>query len=217
MSKPLLVIGNRNYSSWSLRGWLALRKAGVEFREKRLPLDTPQFEREIGALSPSRCVPALHVDDLCLWDSLAIGEYANERWAGGSLLPAQPAGRALARAYIAEMHAGFSALRARMPMNCRAEGRRVAIDDQLQADIDRIFAIWTECLGRSGGPWLFGEFSLADAAYAPVALRFRTYGVEGPPPVQGYVATVLADPDVAAWVEAGKSEQEVVEADEAGI
>lgn len=217
MAKPLLVIGNKNYSSWSLRGWLALRKAGADFEERRLPLDTPEFEREIGALSPSRRVPALHDGDLCIWDSMAIGEYANERWAGGSLLPAQASERALARAYMAEMHAGFGALRARLPMNCRAVGRRVEIDGDLQADIDRIFTIWSECLQRSGGPWLFGEFSLVDAAYVPVALRFCTYGVEGPPPVQAYVATVLADPDVAAWVEAGKSETEVVAADEAGI
>lgn len=217
MAQPLLVIGNKNYSSWSLRGWLALRKSGADFREKRLPLDTPEFEREIGELSPSRRVPTLHDGELCIWDSLAIAEYANERWAGGGLLPAQASERALARAYMAEMHAGFSALRARMPMNCRATGRQVEIDEDLQANIDRIFAIWSECLQRSGGPWLFGEFSLVDAAYVPVALRFCTYGVEGPPPVQAYVATVLADPDVAAWVEAGKSETEVVEADEAGI
>lgn len=217
MSQPLLVIGNKNYSSWSLRGWLALRKAGVDFEEKRLAMDTPEFHREIGALSPSRRVPALHDGDLCIWDSLAIGEYANERWALGSLLPAQPEERALARSFMAEMHAGFSALRSRMPMNCRAEGRQVDIDEDLEADIDRVCAIWSECLARSGGPWLFGEFSLADAAYAPVALRFFNYGVEGPPPVQAYVATVLSDPDVAAWMEAGKSETEVIEADEAGV
>lgn len=217
MANPLLVIGNKNYSSWSLRGWLALRKAGVDFEEQRLPLDTPEFSRDICTLSPSRRVPALHDGDLCIWDSLAIGEYANERWAGGGLLPQDRAERARARAFMAEMHAGFSALRARMPMNCRAEGRRVAIDEKLQADIDRIFAIWSECLERSGGPWLFGKFSLADAAYVPVALRFCSYGVQGPAPVQAYVATVLADPDVAAWVQAGRAEKEVVEADEAGI
>lgn len=217
MSRPLLVIGNKNYSSWSLRGWLPLRKAGVEFDERRLALDTPEFAREIGALSPNRRVPALWDGERCIWDSLAIGEYVNERWAGGALLPADPADRGLARSIIAEMHAGFTTLRSAMPMNCRALGRRVEASAALQADIDRIFAIWSQCLERSGGPWLFGAFSLADAAYVPVALRFRTYGVEGPPIVQGYVESAIADPDVADWIRAGCDETEVVEADEAGI
>ena len=212
MSGPLLVIGNKNYSSWSLRGWLPLRKAGIGFDERRLPLDTTP--------SPMRAEPkppALWDGEHCVWDSLAIGEYVNERWADGKLLPSDPGERALARAFIAEMHSGFMTLRSCMPMNCRAVGRQVEPSAPLQADIDRIFAIWNECLERSGGPWLFGAFSLADAAYAPVALRFRTYGVDCPAPAQGYVDTVVADPDVAEWIRAGCEETEVVEADEAGI
>jgi glutathione S-transferase len=217
VNRPLLVIGNRNYSSWSLRGWLAMRKAGAEFDERRLPMDTDEFRKTIMSLSPTGRVPVLLDGEMCIWDSLAIGEYANDRWAGGRLLPADPSLRGLARAVIAEMHAGFSALRSGMPMNCRARGRQVPVDAELQADIERIFAIWEECLERSGGPWLFGEFTLADAAYAPVALRFTTYGVSGPPAVQDYVAMVLADPDVAEWMRQGAAETEVIEADEAGI
>jgi glutathione S-transferase len=217
VAKPLLVIGNKNYSSWSLRGWLALRKAGADFAERRLPLDTPEFAQEIAALSPTGRVPVLWDGDRCIWDSLAIGEYANERWAGGGLLPADPYERGLARAFMAEMHAGFGALRSLMPMNCRAVDRRVEMGDELRADIDRVFAIWTQCLERSGGPWLFGGFTLADAAFVPVALRFNTYGVDCPALAQNYVATVLADPDVSDWFRAGCAEPDIVEADEAGI
>jgi glutathione S-transferase len=216
MSKPLLVIGNKNYSSWSLRGWLALRKAGVDFEELRLPLDTAEFAERIGELSPTRRVPVLREGDLVVADSLAIAEYANERWAGGGLLPADPAARARARAAMAEMHAGFPVLRARMPMNCRAENRTIVIDETLQADIDRVTALWAECLDRSGGPWLFGQFSLADAMYAPVAIRFLNYSVVLGDAAGDYVATVLGDPDVRDWMQAGRAETEIVEADEAG-
>lgn len=216
MSKPLLVIGNKNYSSWSLRGWLTLRKAGVDFEELRLPLDTKEFEERIVSLSPTGRVPVLHDGERVVWDSLAIAEYANERWADGSLLPADEGVRAQARAIMAEMHAGFSDLRARMPMNCRAEQRRVAIDASLQADIDRICSLWSTCLARHGGPWLFGGFSLADAMYAPVAIRFANYQVALPEAALAYMATVLADPDIVIWMEAGRAESEIVDADEAG-
>jgi glutathione S-transferase len=219
MAVPLLVIGNKNYSSWSLRAWLALRKAGVDFEEHRLPLDTPTFAADIGALSPSRRVPALWDGSLCIWDSLAIGEYVNERWAGGSLLPDDPAGRARARSYCAEMHAGFATLRGSMPMNCRATGRKVPMTDELAADIRRVTELWSEATESSAaaGPWLFGRFSLADAMYAPVVLRFQTYGVELPELARRYADTVLGDADVRAWVAAGNAETEIVEADEAGV
>ncbi len=216
MSKPLLVIGNKNYSSWSLRGWLALRKAGVDFEELRLPLDTEEFAQRIAELSPTGRVPVLHDGDLRVWDSLAIAEYANERWAGGTLLPADDGDRAHARAIMAEMHAGFLELRARMPMNCRAEQRRVAIDAALQADIDRVCSLWAHCLATYDGPWLFGEFSLADVMYVPVAIRFGNYQVDLPAPARAYRATVFADADVHAWMAAGREETEIVEADEAG-
>ncbi len=216
MGKPVLVIGNRNYSSWSLRGWLAMRKAGADFEELRLPLDTDEFAERIPDLSPTGRVPVLRDEGLVVWDSLAIAEYANERWAGGRLMPADSAARAEARAMMAEMHSGFLELRARMPMNCRAEQRRVPVDDALQADIDRVCSLWATCLDEHGGPWLFGGFSLADVMYVPVAIRFRNYQVELPAAAHAYMATVFADPDVKSWVELGRAEPEIVEADEAG-
>ena len=217
MPRPLLVIGNKNYSSWSLRAWIALRKAGVDFEERRLPLDTPTFAREIPALSPSRTVPALWDGELCIWDSLAIGEYANERWAGGRLLPADAAARGRARSLCAEMHSSFAALRGSMPMNCRAAGRRVPQTPELTADIERIFRIWVEALDASAGPWLFGQFTLVDAMYAPVVLRFLTYGVEAPDAAREYMDAVLADVDMQSWLSDARAEIEVVEADEAGM
>jgi glutathione S-transferase len=218
MSKTLLVIGNKNYSSWSLRAWIIMRKAGVEFEERRIPLDTPQFEDEIADFSPTRRVPVLWDEALCIWDSLAICEYVNERWGGGKLLPSDRADRARARSICAEMHAGFPALREQMPMNCRASDRCVAVEGALQEDINRVMSLWRECLENASGtgPWLFGEFSIADAMYIPVALRFATYSVELPDLLRSYVETVQRDSDVSEWVASASQESEVVEADEAG-
>ena len=219
MDKVTLVIGNKNYSSWSLRAWLALRKAGIEFEERRLPLDTEQFAEDIGEYSPSAKVPALQDGSHSIWDSLAICEYVNERWASGELWPQQLQQRARARAISAEMHAGFPALRQQMPMNCRANNRRVPMNAELQQDISRIMDIWRECreAAAGSGPWLFGSFSIADAMYAPVALRFQTYGIELPDAVHNYVETVLHDSDIVEWTTAAREEVEIVEADEAGI
>ena len=218
MNEAELVIGNKNYSSWSLRAWLALRKAGAEFRERRLSLDTPEFYAEIADYSPTGQVPVLWDGPVCTWDSLAIAEYANDRWAQGRLWPQDTAARARARAVSAEMHAGFSELRSVMPMNCRARNRRVPMSSRLEADINRIISIWCECLekGAGTGGWLFGDFSIADAMYAPVVFRFQTYGVELPGPAASYAQHVLADPDITDWTAAAELEQEVVEADEAG-
>ena len=213
---PLLIIGNKNYSSWSLRAWIAMRKAGVAFEEKRLLLNTPAFYEEIGRLSPSGLVPVLRHDDILVWDSLAIAEYVNETWAGGSLWPADREKRARARAISAEMHAGFSLLRSQMPMNCRAGERRVPVDAALQAEIDRIAGIWEDCLETSGGPWLFGAFSLADAMYLPVVFRFACYGVRPESRGRAYMENALADADVMDWRRAAAAESEVVSADEAG-
>jgi glutathione S-transferase len=218
MTRPLLVIGNKNYSTWSLRPWLALRKAGVEFEERRLPLDTPEFFEEITDLSPTRRVPVLWHRSRCIWDSLAICEYVNEEFAAGVLLPEDRASRAWARSVCCEMHSGFNALRSALPMNLRASGRRVDLDHSVQEDINRIASLWTECreAHAARGPWLFGHFSLADAMFIPVALRFPTYCIELPELAQQYQATCLADADVQDWVGAGCAESEVVEADEAG-
>ncbi len=216
MTTPKLYIGNRNYSSWSLRAWLLLAEADIEFDEERLPLFTREFEERIGAISPSRRVPVLLLDGERVWDSLAIGETVAERWPDKALWPADPAARAHARAVSAEMHAGFPALRAQMPMNCRAMGRHVPLSRELKADIDRVFAIWSDCAERYGGGWLFDRFSVADAMYAPVVLRFRTYGVDLPEAARGYADRVLQSRAMQKWLAAAESETEVLEEEEKG-
>lgn len=216
MSETTLVVGNCNYSSWSLRAWLALRKAGAEFSLLRLPLDTPEFRQRIGEYSPTGRVPVLHHGARVVWDSLAIAEYANETFAGGRLWPADPDARALARSASAEMHSGFAALRAALPMNLRAEGRRVAADAAVEADIRRIGALWNHGLERFGGPWLVGDYCIADAMFAPVASRLRTYGVELAGAAAGYREQHLADPDFQLWARWAAAEPEVVAAEEVG-
>ncbi|MFN2167216.1 MAG: glutathione S-transferase family protein [Anaerolineae bacterium] len=218
MTTPKLIIGNYNYSSWSLRAWLALRKSGVDFITERIPLDSAEFEQRISALSPSRRVPALWHAGLCVWDSLAIGEYVNEVFADGGLWPADRSARALGRSMAAEMHSGFEHLRGRMPMNIRATGRTVPLTEPLRLDIERIWAIWAQAraLRPAEGPWLLGRYSLADAMFAPVVLRLRTYGVTSPPELAAYCRQVLEDPDLRPWQDAALAEDEVIAADEAG-
>lgn len=216
VTKPKLYIGNRNYSSWSLRAWFLLAEADIAFEEERLPLDTREFEERIGAISPSRRVPVLVLDDDKVWDSLAIGETVAERWPDKGLWPSDPAARAHARSISAEMHAGFAALRAEMPMNCRAMGRQVPLSRALKTDIDRILAIWSDCAERYGGGWLFDTFSVADAMYAPVVLRFRTYGVDLPQAARGYADRVLQSRAIQKWLAAAESETEVLEREEIG-
>jgi glutathione S-transferase len=217
MSTWTLVIGNKNYSSWSLRPWLLLRHLALEFTELRLPLDTTEFRTRIGALSPSARVPALITDELTVWDSLAICEYAAER--AGRGWPTAPAARAVARAVSAEMHSGFAALRAAWPMNVRAAGRRVVANAAATADLARIDTLWRDCRRRfgQGGPWLFGDYSVADAMYGPVACRFRSYGVNGLTAESAqYLATALADPWLADWSAAAAAEAEVIPREEVG-
>jgi glutathione S-transferase len=217
MSKPRLVIGNKNYSSWSFRAWLALAKLGVDFEEIRVALFVEGYKQRLLQHSPAGKVPVYLDGDIVVWESLAILEHLAQTHA--SLLPDTMPARALARSIAAEMHAGFSALRSAMPMNCRATGRRVAIGDAIAADIARIQAIWIECrlAAASRGPWLFGSFTIADAMYAPVVSRFHTYGVTCNGAAAEYMRTVLSDPCVRQWYEAGSRETEVIEADEAGI
>jgi glutathione S-transferase len=213
-----LVIGNRNYSSWSLRAWLPLAKAGVDFDTVVLPLDTPEFAARIGKFSPTGRVPVLWHEGQCIWDSLAIGEYVNEQFAGGSLWPQDISSRAQGRSMAAEMHSGFSALRARMPMNLRARGRSLKHDVALDADLERLWTLWSDSLTchRDNGSWLLGQYSLADAMFAPVVLRLGTYGVEPPEDLRAYCRQVLEDETLSAWVDLALQEQWIVEADEAG-
>lgn len=219
MSGLTLVGGNRNYSSWSLRPWILLRHLGLACTDVRLALDTPEFHAQIERWSPARKVPVLVDGELRVWESIAIFEYLDEK-SGRRAWPKDVAARAHARAIAAEMHAGFQALRAGYPMNIRARGRRVPLTPELSAAIARIDAIWCDCRRRYGalGPWLFGDYSAADAMYAPVAFRFRTYGTAGLGAESiAYVDTVVGDPLVQPWVSEAHAEQERIEHEEVGL
>ena len=206
MSELTLVLANKNYSSWSLRAWLFLKYTGAAFREVHIGLDEPTTRGQIARYSPSGRVPVLVDGALAVWDSLAICEYLNEGVAGGGGWPPGAADRARARSIAAEMHAGFQDLRNELPMNIRAR-RQVTASAAAQADIARVLAIWDDCRARPGlvGPWLFGEFSIADAMYAPVVFRFQTYGV-----------ALTAHPAVMEWAAAARAETTIVPKDEAG-
>jgi glutathione S-transferase len=211
---PTLVIGNCRYSSWSLRPWLLLRHFGVAFETVVLPLDTPEFHRDVRTWSPSGRVPALSHGAIDVWDSLAICEYANEAWLDGRGWPADARARAHARAVTAEMHSGFSALRGECPMNvCRRMDRPLPVSAAAQADVARIDALWGIARERfgGGGRMLFGDFSIADAFYAPVAARIRTYALPVSAGAADYVDAVFALPAMQAWLAAAHAETAVLE------
>ena len=216
--KTKLIIGNKNYSSWSLRAWLILKEAGIPFEEHRIRLDRPDTAEAIAKFSEARCVPVLQLGDMTVWDSLAIAETIAEYFPEKQLWPEDPAARAHARAISAEMHSGFQTLRTCMPMNCRAMGRKIAIPDELGADIDRIIAIWSECHRKYGqqGSWLFGTFSIADAMFAPVVLRLRTYGINLPESAGFFPQRLLESEAMQEWLLAAESETEVIDREETG-
>ena len=216
MGELLLTIGNKNYSSWSLRPWILMKHLGLAFDERLMPLDTPEFARDIAAASPTRRVPFLKHGALLVWDSLAICEYVCEL--AGRGWPSDRSARAVARSVCAEMHSGFSILRSQWPMNARAEARHTAPNPERSADIARIEDLWADCRARfgTGGPWLFGEYSVADAMYAPVVLRFRTYGARLRDPSAVYVATALADEHLRDWLTSAAAESWIIESSEIG-
>jgi glutathione S-transferase len=216
MAPLTLVIGNKNYSSWSLRPWLFMKHLGLEFQEVLIPLDTPETREQIERYTPSGRVPVLRQGTLCVWDSLAICEYVAELSSRG--WPQAREARAVARAVSAEMHSGFSTLRSLWPMNARARNRRTAVQTALEADIGRIDEIWNDCRGRfgGGGPWLFGEYSVADAMYAPMVLRFNTYGARISQTARWYMASVLEDAPLQEWLQAAKQEPWTIAAEEVG-
>ncbi len=201
-----LLIGSKNYSSWSLRPWLLLRKVAWEFTEQIVHFDEIDYQAQIAALSPSRRVPLLIEAGFKIWDSLAICEYAAEKACRG--LPHERLARARARSVAAEMHSGFQALRNQCPMNVRARNRRVPPTPELQADVARIDEIWSGCRQEYGraGSWLFGDFSIADAMFAPVVFRFQTYGAALSPASQTYLNHALEDPDLRDWQDAASQE-----------
>jgi glutathione S-transferase len=217
MDPLTLVIGTRNYSSWSLRPWILLRHLALPFSERQFDLGSPEFHAEVPKYSPTRQVPVLIHGECRIWESLAICEYASEL-AGGRGWPADAALRATARSVATEIHAGFNALRATCPMNARATGRRVPMTAPLERDLRRIDAIWSGCRRDHGerGPFLFGPFSAADAMYAPVVLRVRSYGL----PLSGlatrYLETMLADDHLCDWIGAASRETLVIPQEEVG-
>ncbi|MBU6469156.1 MAG: glutathione S-transferase family protein [Gammaproteobacteria bacterium] len=218
MEQMQLVIGNKAYSSWSMRAWLALKHTQAVFQEIVVPLDVPGYKQKLLAHAPTGKVPVLKADGLAIWDSLAICEYLAERFPEARLWPQDTAARAEARSVSAEMHSGFPAIRREYPFNCRATDRHVQGTGELEREIGRVQALWSRCRERfgKGGPWLFGHFTTADCMYIPVALRFVTYGTQLSGTAADYVNKMQQFPAVREWVAAARLEKEIIEADEVG-
>jgi glutathione S-transferase len=213
MTDLTLYIGNKNYSSWSLRPWLVLKQTTVAFDEVVIPLYQPASRETILKYSPSGRVPALKHGDITVWESLAICEYLAESFPTFGLWPKEAAARAVARAVSHEMHAGFCALRDHLPMNVRSSFPDRDVTPEVQADINRIMAIWRDCRSRfgAGGEFLFGGFTIADAMYAPVVTRFRTYRVELERDAETYCDAIMGLPAMQEWVAAARNEPMIVE------
>jgi glutathione S-transferase len=211
-----LVIGNKNYSSWSFRPWIAMQAAGIPFAERVISLGDPEFKPSLLKLSPAGKVPVLIDGATHVWESLAILEYLAERFPAAALWPADPTARAHARTIASEMHAGFVPLRRHCPMNFWRPIKRRALPEDVAANVARIDAMWTDCRARfgAGGPFLFGSFSAADAMYAPVVSRFHTYDVELGSASRAYTAAVMALPAWAEWKAAAVKEPWVLAEDE---
>jgi len=212
-----LIIANRNYSSWSLRPWLLLSEFKLEFELVEESLAGNDLKERLRRHSPSCKVPVLIDEGLSVWDSLAICEYVSEQYLGGRGWPESPASRARARSVSAEMHSGFMGLRSEMPMNIRAK-RMITPSKSALRDIRRIDEIWSDCRAEYAGEgdWLFGKFSIADCMYAPVVMRFMTYGAEISGPGQTYMETVFGNSSVKTWIKAALKETEIIPEDEAG-
>jgi len=217
-----LVIGNKNYSSWSMRPWVLLTQLGLQFEEVKLRFDFTEgsdYRREVARHTPARAVPVLIDEGFAVWDTLAIAEYLHEKYPGHGIWPADPQDRARARSVCAEMHAGFGALRSHCPMNIEAAlpdvGQRIwAEQPEVRRNVARIEQLWADALAGSGGPMLFGEFSAADAYFAPVCMRLRTYALPVSPATRAYVERVVAAPGVARWVADALAEQDFLDFEE---
>jgi glutathione S-transferase len=217
-----LYVANKNYSSWSLRPWLLMRHTGIDFTEVPLRLDFAEgspFRKALAAVNPAARVPVLVDDGFAVWDSLAIAEYLAEKFPAKALWPRDAKQRARARSLCAEMHSGFGALRSACPMNIEASlhevGARLLRENaDLRRDLQRIVEMWTGQIAESGGPFLFGEFGIADAYFAPVTWRIVGYGLPVPEAVQRYIATVHGLPAMKAWAEAARAEHDFLDFDE---
>jgi len=214
MTDLKLIIGNKNYSSWSFRPWIALTQVHIPFEEELVPFDFENGNPTFRNFSPTMKVPVLADGDLTVWDSLAILEYAADRFPDKRLWPEDRKAKAHARAISAEMHSGFPALRGACPMNFRRPPEILAVSDAVKADVARIVQIWTECLETSGGPFLFGDFSNADAMYAPVVSRLATYGLSDDPIVGRYTDTLTKTHAWQSWKAAALQETWIVAEDE---
>ncbi len=218
-----LYIGNKNYSSWSMRPWVLLKQAGIPFDEVMVRFDSfasdSQFKQRLAALTPVGKVPVLVDGDVTVWDTLAIAEYVAERFPEKQLWPKDAHARARARSVCAEMHSGFNALRGACPMNIEASLPQVgalALRDKpgVRADLTRLISMWSELLAQDGKPFLFGDFSIADAYFAPVVMRIRTYHLPVPPSVAGYIDRLCAAPGVKAWIDGALAEKDFLDFEE---
>ena len=223
MPKPRLHIGDKNYSSWSMRPWVAMKQAGIPFEERKVRFDAfegdSQFKRAVLQVNPAGRVPVLVDDGLCIWDTLAIAEYLAEKFPERHLWPRDVQARARARSVCAEMHSGFTALRTHCPMNIEAslpQAGALAWRDHPagRADVQRLVAMWSELLQQHKGPMLFGGFSIADAFFAPVCMRLRTYQLPVPGVVTDYIRRVCALPGVKAWIDDALAEQDFLDFEE---
>ncbi|OHV82215.1 glutathione S-transferase family protein [Rhizobium sp. LCM 4573] len=215
MDKLILHIGNKNYSSWSFRPWIALTAVGIDFEEVLIPFDFPAGNPKFKEISPTGRVPVLHHGEVRVWESLAIIEYVAELFPDKGLWPSAAADRAVARSISMEMLSGFRALRNACPMNMRRPKGKIALPEGVAEDVARIETIWRECRNKSGGPFLFGQFSAADAMFAPVVNRFEIYDLVTDSDTLDYMAAVKAHPGWQKWQQAALAETWIVPEDEA--
>jgi glutathione S-transferase len=209
MARPVLTISSKNYSSWSLRGWLLCQLAGLDVEEEPIALDDPKNRAELLLLAPSVLVPRLNDGDVSVWDTLAIAEYLAERFPDAGMLPKDQAARAHCRSISGEIHSGFHNMRSALPMNLKARHTHFKVFAGAQPDIDRVQTIWHECLTRWGGPFLYGaKPTIADAMYAPVATRFVTYNVPLNPSGKAYCATIMGWEPMQTWIADAQAEPE---------
>lgn len=216
MENLLLIIGNKNYSSWSLRPWIFLKQMGVAFAEKRIALFTDTTDEALAPYGSDSKVPVLVDGELIIWDSLAILEYVSETYLDGQGWPLDRAARATARSMSAEMHSSFIHVRSEMPMNCRKQFNSLSLSAEAQREVERIQSLWNASRAQFAdqGPWLFGDYSIADAMYAPIVMRFHGYSVSVDETVAAYMQHVIQQPALQAWIEAGRQEVEVIDEDE---
>ena len=219
MSNLTLIIGNKNYSSWSLRAWIFLKQFEIEFNEIKVPLSTDTTDKELAKYNSNFKVPVLIDDDLTIWDSLAIVEYLSEQYLDFKGMPSEASKRAVARSVSAEMHSSFFNIRNDLPMNCRKLFKNFQPSQQVEKEIQRIKSIWNQCRAQysNNGKWLFGSYSIADAMFAPIVLRFNTYGIKLDGLEKEYSQTVLSQKHIIDWIKSSKQEKQVIESEEVKI